>query len=402
MLRNSERSSLKQTKSDVCIGGTCSDFVCLKEKKHIKTLQMIRSMAETNHSLEREVRATTDVNDNHTDNGGKQYTHMGGKAGSLDATLARLSQAASSPPHRTSTRKDEPTSSPCGSESANSPPLIGSRKRKAARPTSQKSASDDNSKHNTSDSSQQSGDTGQSALLERLKRHSNELRASMRQPEQSTFENNNKITEEERTRLMRNSPYLAALHQQKNNSEFALFAPFSHFNECPSGNTTPPSQQPPMLLLQMLQSMRQNATTPNTAITQQSPLLANAIRGAPPRQEEEAKRPKLEADARLPTPDRTDSGDGDVNDAPPPPGTNQCRCVLNLDNNQFQLTLYSNCKTTKTTAWRRNTVDNSLVCNACGLYYRLHKANRPVSMRKDFIQTRYRRRKEVHSELIKS
>jgi hypothetical protein len=32
----------------------------------------------------------------------------------------------------------------------------------------------------------------------------------------------------------------------------------------------------------------------------------------------------------------------------------------------------TNCGTTKTTAWRRNS-DGKLVCNACGLYYRLHK-----------------------------
>jgi hypothetical protein len=54
----------------------------------------------------------------------------------------------------------------------------------------------------------------------------------------------------------------------------------------------------------------------------------------------------------------------------------------------------TNCGTTKTTAWRRN-AEGKLVCNACGLYYRLHKHARPVSMRKDFIQTRFRRRKEV-------
>ncbi|VDN03015.1 unnamed protein product [Thelazia callipaeda] len=51
----------------------------------------------------------------------------------------------------------------------------------------------------------------------------------------------------------------------------------------------------------------------------------------------------------------------------------------------------SNCLTTKTTAWRRDQT-GKLVCNACGLYYRLHRTNRPVHMRKDIIQQRFRRR----------
>ncbi|KAF1759840.1 hypothetical protein GCK72_016307 [Caenorhabditis remanei] len=51
----------------------------------------------------------------------------------------------------------------------------------------------------------------------------------------------------------------------------------------------------------------------------------------------------------------------------------------------------SNCSTTKTTAWRRD-MAGRLVCNACGLYYRLHRTHRPVHMRKDFIQQRFRRK----------
>ena len=33
--------------------------------------------------------------------------------------------------------------------------------------------------------------------------------------------------------------------------------------------------------------------------------------------------------------------------------------------------------------------DGEPVCNACGLYYKLHGVNRPLAMRKDGIQTRY-------------
>uniref|UniRef100_A0AC35TYH2 GATA-type domain-containing protein n=1 Tax=Rhabditophanes sp. KR3021 TaxID=114890 RepID=A0AC35TYH2_9BILA len=60
-------------------------------------------------------------------------------------------------------------------------------------------------------------------------------------------------------------------------------------------------------------------------------------------------------------------------------------------------TCCSNCSTTTTTAWRRST-NGTLVCNACGLYYRLHRQNRPVHMRKDFIQQRFRKKKDDENE----
>ena len=47
----------------------------------------------------------------------------------------------------------------------------------------------------------------------------------------------------------------------------------------------------------------------------------------------------------------------------------------------------TNCGTTTTTLWRRNN-DGEPVCNACGLYYKLHGVNRPLAMRKDGIQGR--------------
>jgi len=52
----------------------------------------------------------------------------------------------------------------------------------------------------------------------------------------------------------------------------------------------------------------------------------------------------------------------------------------------------TNCGTTTTTLWRRNN-DGEPVCNACGLYYKLHGVNRPLAMRKDGIQTRKRKPK---------
>ncbi|KAL3888495.1 hypothetical protein ACJMK2_000862 [Sinanodonta woodiana] len=52
----------------------------------------------------------------------------------------------------------------------------------------------------------------------------------------------------------------------------------------------------------------------------------------------------------------------------------------------------ANCNTSTTTLWRRNS-EGEPVCNACGLYYKLHQVNRPMSMKKDGIQTRKRKPK---------
>uniref|UniRef100_A0A8C7VHM8 GATA-type domain-containing protein n=1 Tax=Oncorhynchus mykiss TaxID=8022 RepID=A0A8C7VHM8_ONCMY len=50
----------------------------------------------------------------------------------------------------------------------------------------------------------------------------------------------------------------------------------------------------------------------------------------------------------------------------------------------------SNCQTSTTTLWRRN-VSGKTVCNACGLYYKLHNINRPLTMKKEGTQTRKRK-----------
>ncbi|KAG8199320.1 hypothetical protein JTE90_011786 [Oedothorax gibbosus] len=52
----------------------------------------------------------------------------------------------------------------------------------------------------------------------------------------------------------------------------------------------------------------------------------------------------------------------------------------------------SNCQTTNTSLWRRNN-QGEPVCNACGLYFKLHKMNRPLTMKKDNIQRRKRKPK---------
>lgn len=50
----------------------------------------------------------------------------------------------------------------------------------------------------------------------------------------------------------------------------------------------------------------------------------------------------------------------------------------------------TNCQTGSTSLWRRTT-SGSPVCNACGLYFKLHGQQRPLNMRKDTVQGRKRK-----------
>ncbi|KAI8578684.1 hypothetical protein K450DRAFT_164237, partial [Umbelopsis ramanniana AG] len=52
----------------------------------------------------------------------------------------------------------------------------------------------------------------------------------------------------------------------------------------------------------------------------------------------------------------------------------------------------ANCSTTTTPLWRRDEEGNT-ICNACGLYYKLHNVQRPVTMKRSVIK----RRKRVHA-----
>lgn len=61
----------------------------------------------------------------------------------------------------------------------------------------------------------------------------------------------------------------------------------------------------------------------------------------------------------------------------------------------------TNCGTQTTTIWRRN-LKGEMVCNACGLYYKLHGIDRPHTMRRDTIHTRRRRPKAAETRSEKS
>lgn len=53
----------------------------------------------------------------------------------------------------------------------------------------------------------------------------------------------------------------------------------------------------------------------------------------------------------------------------------------------------SNCGTNNTKLWRRN-VKGQIVCNACGLYYKLHAVNRPSHLFREAPMTRRRNPKK--------
>ena len=74
---------------------------------------------------------------------------------------------------------------------------------------------------------------------------------------------------------------------------------------------------------------------------------------------------------------------------------------MHIVNNSQKDVSCSNCGTLTTTIWRRST-RGEMVCNACGLYFKLHGVNRPHSMRRDTIHTRRRRPKESEKSSKKS
>ncbi|KAI8597566.1 hypothetical protein EDD21DRAFT_292317, partial [Dissophora ornata] len=45
----------------------------------------------------------------------------------------------------------------------------------------------------------------------------------------------------------------------------------------------------------------------------------------------------------------------------------------------------ANCRTTTTPLWRRDSAGNT-ICNACGLYFKLHNVHRPVTMKRAVIK----------------
>ena len=62
-------------------------------------------------------------------------------------------------------------------------------------------------------------------------------------------------------------------------------------------------------------------------------------------------------------------------------------------------TACGNCATTTTTLWRRTTT-GEIVCNACGLYQKIHNTPRPNSLKKETLQTRKRKQNKTSGPLM--
>ncbi|KAF9929961.1 putative electron transfer flavoprotein subunit [Linnemannia zychae] len=81
-------------------------------------------------------------------------------------------------------------------------------------------------------------------------------------------------------------------------------------------------------------------------------------------------------------------GDGNCNGAG---GAESCAGCPSFNQHQAnrQHLVCANCRTTTTPLWRRDSSGNT-ICNACGLYFKLHNVHRPVTMKRAVIKRRKR------------
>ncbi|GLB37098.1 putative pleckstrin homology domain containing protein [Lyophyllum shimeji] len=157
---------------------------------------------------------------------------------------------------------------------------------------------------------------------------------------------------------------------------------FTHFHASPSsdgwgngvGSSTDASPEPHNI---------SNASTPpsteNASQATQAPRTANGRKYVPLKQEVQKSSLSAAGNTTSPTelrsssstPDLTRGDKGTSEDGDQPP------------------TLCTNCQTTNTPLWRRDPEGQPL-CNACGLFYKLHGVVRPLSLKTDVIKKRNR------------
>ncbi|KAI8803330.1 hypothetical protein BJ742DRAFT_777315 [Cladochytrium replicatum] len=75
---------------------------------------------------------------------------------------------------------------------------------------------------------------------------------------------------------------------------------------------------------------------------------------------------------------------------PPPPKQTSKPPPLSMGTPDGQPTECSNCGTTRTSLWRRDAAKGTPLCNACGLFWKLHGVPRPRSMRSEVVRKRNR------------
>ena len=122
-------------------------------------------------------------------------------------------------------------------------------------------------------------------------------------------------------------------------------------------------------------------------------------------------------DSQVPSPRHMSSSSSSSSSSPPPPhdSTTSDKYVIrkepvdsmssNTPNNNSDTTSNGvkkttscyNCKTTATPLWRRDAVGNTL-CNACGLFFKLHGTARPLSLKTDVIKKRNSRKPSTSSK----
>ncbi|KAK5821714.1 hypothetical protein F5H01DRAFT_275376 [Linnemannia elongata] len=95
---------------------------------------------------------------------------------------------------------------------------------------------------------------------------------------------------------------------------------------------------------------------------------------------------KAESGAPSTTPEIADEGPGSDKSAHAATTTTAAGAAPGMPGHHL---VCANCRTTTTPLWRRDSSGNT-ICNACGLYFKLHNVHRPVTMKRAVIKRRKR------------